>query len=101
MNLDTLSADSQRFMEVIPFPDSLGEEAVLIEIFTSKGYLKGQGVLISATPSLWNKVIMCMYLLIFRMLDTSGASSYYKDQMDCDCVHFIPEQVTKMLDAGT
>ena len=55
-------------MGVIPFPDSLGEEAVLIEIFTSRGYLNGQGVLISATHSLWNKVIMCMYLLIFRML---------------------------------
>ena len=68
MNLDTLSSDSQRLREVIPFPDSLGEEAVLIETFSSRGYLKGQGVLISVTPSLGNKVIMCMYLLIFRML---------------------------------
>ena len=68
MNLDTLSSDSQRFREVIPFPDSLGEEAVLIETFNSRGYLKGQGVLISATPSPGNKVIKCMYLLIFRML---------------------------------
>ena len=69
VNLDTLSSDSQRFREVIPFPDSLGEEAVLKETFkSSRGYLKGKGVLISATPSLGNKVIMCMYLLIFRML---------------------------------
>ena len=68
MNLDTLSSDSQRFREVIPFPDSLGEEAVLLETFSNKGYLKGQGVLVSVTPSLGNKVIMCMYLLIFRML---------------------------------
>ena len=42
-------------MEVIPVPDSLGEEAILIDIFTGRGYLKGQGVLISATPSLGNK----------------------------------------------
>ena len=70
MNLDTLlSFDSQRFREIIPLSDSLGEEAVLnIETFTGRWYLKGQGVLISATPSLGNKVIMCMYLLMFRML---------------------------------
>ena len=30
--------------------------------------MKGKGVLISATPCLGNKVFMCMYLLIFRML---------------------------------
>ena len=29
-----------------------------------RGYLKGQGVLISATLSLGNKVIMCMYLQV-------------------------------------
>ena len=67
MNLDTISSDSQRFRAVIPFPDILGDEAVLIETFSCRGYLKGQGVLISATPGLGNKVIMCMYLLIFRM----------------------------------
>ena len=49
-----------RFREVIPVPDSLGEDAILIDIFTSRGYLKGQGVLISAVPSLGNKVI-CRY----------------------------------------
>ena len=27
-------------MEVIPVPDSLGEEAILIDIFTGRGYLK-------------------------------------------------------------
>ena len=47
----------QRFREVIPVPDSLGEEAILIYIFTSRGYMKGQGVLISAMPSFRNKVI--------------------------------------------
>ena len=64
MNLDTLSSDSSG--EEIrdsgrSFPDSLGEEAILIDIFTDRGYLKGQGVLISATPSLGNKFI-CWYL---------------------------------------
>ena len=44
-------------MEVIPVPDSLGEEAIHIDIFTGLWYLKGQGVLIPATPSLENKVI--------------------------------------------
>ena len=33
---------------------------MLIDIFTGRGYLKGQGVLISATHSLGNKVI-CRY----------------------------------------
>ena len=46
--------------EVIPVPDRLGEEDILIDIFTSSGYLKVQGVLISAAPSLGNKVI-CRY----------------------------------------
>ena len=32
--------------EVIPVPDSLGKKAILIDIFTSRGYFKGQGVLI-------------------------------------------------------
>ena len=62
VNLDTLSSDSSeeeiRLREVIPVPDSLGEE--VIDIFTSRGYLKGQGVLISVVPSLGNKVI-CRY----------------------------------------
>ena len=48
---------TKRFREVIPVPDSLGEEAILIDIFTSRAYLKGKGVLISATPSLGEKVI--------------------------------------------
>ena len=65
MNLDTLSTDiseekNQRFGKVIPVPDSLGKEAILIDIITSRGYLKGQEVLISAAPSLGNKVI-CWY----------------------------------------
>ena len=36
VNLDTLSSDSSEegFREVIPVPDSLGEEAILIDIFT-------------------------------------------------------------------
>ena len=67
MNLDTLSSDSSE-EEIrdsgrsFQSPVSLGEEAihVLIDIFTSRGYLKGQGVLISAAPSLGNKVI-CTY----------------------------------------
>ena len=61
---------TQRLREAIPVPDSLGEEAILIGIFTSRGYVKGQGVLISAVTSLFfffflvkwlrNKVI-CRY----------------------------------------
>ena len=47
-------------MQIIPVPDSLAEEAILIDIFTDRGYLKGQGVLISATSSLGNKDI-CRY----------------------------------------
>ena len=50
----------QGFREVIPIPDSLGEEAILIDIFTGGKNLEGQGMLISATPSLGNKVI-CRY----------------------------------------
>ena len=61
MNLDTLSSDSseEEFRDVIPVPDSLGEEAtcILIDIFTGLGYLKGQGGLIPAPPCLGNKVI--------------------------------------------
>ena len=36
VNLDTLSSDSseEEFREVIPVPDSLGEEAIPIDIFT-------------------------------------------------------------------
>ena len=62
MNLDALSSDSSeeeirdsgRF---IPVAYSLEEEAIFIDIFTGRGYLKGQDVLISATPRLGNKVI--------------------------------------------
>ena len=67
VNLDTLSFDSSeeevRDWEVIPVPDtsdSLGEDAILIDIFTSRGYSKGQGVLISGAPILGNKVF-CRY----------------------------------------
>ena len=36
VNLDTLSSDSSEegFREVIPVPDSLGEEAIHVDIFT-------------------------------------------------------------------
>ena len=89
MNLDTLSSDSSEedisdsgrsfhslivwgsdlYVHILENIDHcLWEEATLIEIFTSIGCLKGKGVPISATPSLGNKVFMCMYLLIFRML---------------------------------
>ena len=43
--------------EGIPVPDCLGKEAFLIGILTSRGNLKDQLVLISATPVLWDKVI--------------------------------------------
>ena len=35
-----------RFRAVIPVPDSVREEAILINILTSRGDLKGEGVLI-------------------------------------------------------
>ena len=57
---DVFMMNIQRFGEVIPVPDCLGKEAILIDIFTSGGYLKGQEVLISSTPSLWENVI-CRY----------------------------------------
>ena len=47
----------ERIREDIPDPDSLGEEAFLVGIFTSRGNLKDHRVLISATPVLWDKVI--------------------------------------------
>ena len=88
MNKDTLSSDSieevrdsgRSFHFLIVWgsdlnlhileniDNCLGKEAKLIEIFTSRGYLRGQGVLISAMLSLGSKVIMCIYLLIFRLL---------------------------------
>ena len=66
MNLDTLSSDSSEeeirdlvraFQSVIVWGEKLH---ILIDIFTSIGYQKDQGVLISATPSFGNKVI-CRY----------------------------------------
>ena len=49
------SRGDERIREVIPVPDCLGKEAFLIGIFTSRGNLKGQLALISATP-VFNKV---------------------------------------------
>ena len=42
--------------EVIPVPDSLEKEAFLIDVFTSRGNLKGHLMLISATPDFGDKV---------------------------------------------
>ena len=60
--------DCQRFREVIAVPDCLGEEAILIDIFTSKGYLKGKGMLISATPILGIMSSVGILALPFRPL---------------------------------
>ena len=75
MNLDTPSSDSSEedirdsgrsfhslrvcgsdlYVHILENIDHcLWEEATLLEIFTSRGCLKGKGVLISATPSLGN-----------------------------------------------
>ena len=75
MNLDTPSSDSSEedmrdsgrsfhflivcgsdlYVHILENIDHfLWEKATLIEIFTSRGCLKGKGVLISATPSLGN-----------------------------------------------
>ena len=54
------SRGNQGIREVIPIPDSSGDEAIFIGVFTSRGYLKGHKVLISAAPNLGNKVI-CRY----------------------------------------
>ena len=65
VDLDTLSSDSSEeeirdsgrsFQSLIVW----GEEVIFIDIFTGRGDLKGQGMLISVTPSLGNKVI-CRY----------------------------------------
>ena len=50
----------QRIGEGIPIPDSLGEEATLINICISNESLKCHRVLISSTPSFGDKVI-CWY----------------------------------------
>ena len=50
----------QRIGEVIPIPDSLGEEATFINICISNRSLKCYRVLISTTPSFGDKVI-CWY----------------------------------------
>ena len=50
----------QRIGEGIPIPDNLGEEATFINICISNGSLKCHRVLISTTPSFWDKVI-CLY----------------------------------------
>ena len=57
------SRGNQRIREVIPIPDSSGKEPISIGVFTSRGYLKGHKVLISAGPNLGNKVI-CRYSLL-------------------------------------
>ena len=44
------------------------EEAIFIDIFTGRGDLKGQGMLISATPSFGNTVICRYPALPFRPL---------------------------------
>ena len=51
------SKRNQGFRDDIPIPDSSGEEANFIGIFTSRGYLKVHRVLISAAPNLGNKII--------------------------------------------
>ena len=50
----------QRIGEGIPIPDSLGEEATLINICIGNGSLKCHRVLIPTTPSFGDKVI-CWY----------------------------------------
>ena len=63
VNLDALSSDNseEKIREVIPVPDSPREgRSYSYRRLNSRGYQKGHGVLISAAPSLWNKVI-CRY----------------------------------------
>ena len=64
MNLATQSsassADEIGIGEGIPIPDSLGEEATIINIRISNGSLKCHRVLISTTSSFGDKVI-CWY----------------------------------------
>ena len=50
----------QRFGGDIPVPDCPREEAILKGVFTCRRYMKGKSVLISAAPSLGNKVF-CGY----------------------------------------
>ena len=54
-----LSTGNQRIREVIQDLDGRRKEALFIGVWTGKGYLKCQGVLVSATSIFWDKV-MCM-----------------------------------------
>ena len=54
------SRRDQRIGQGIPIPDSLGEEATFINICIRNQSLKCHRVLISTTPSFWDKVI-CWY----------------------------------------
>ena len=54
-SFNIFSRGNQRIREVIP--NSLGKEAMLIGVCTSKGCLKCHRVLVSATYIFWNKVI--------------------------------------------
>ena len=47
-------------MEVISVPDGLRKETTFICFYTSRGFLKCHGMLISAMPSLGDKVT-CRY----------------------------------------
>ena len=51
---------NRRIREVIPVHDGLRKETTFISFYTSRWYLKCHGMLISATPSLRDKLI-CGY----------------------------------------
>ena len=55
-NFDTLSSSAENIREDIPVPDGLRKKSKFIFSDTSRGYLKSHGMLISAMPSLADKV---------------------------------------------
>ena len=62
------SRGNQRIREVIPVPSGLGKETTVICFYTSRGYLKCHGMLISATSSLGTMSSLSILALPFSPL---------------------------------